>query len=144
MVPMLLQRPQAAAAQIKAIAAELARIAFDEEIEIEQPWVDFKGETHDRMIGRPVSMHAMRGISAHSNGFQTCRAIHLLQILLGSIECPGGFRFKPPYPKPSTAHPAPGRITKAGEAASGPPLGYIRPEDLLVDEAGHPLRIDRL
>jgi anaerobic selenocysteine-containing dehydrogenase len=51
------------------------------------------------MIGRPVALHAMRGISAHSNGFQTCRAIHMLQILLGSIDCPGGFRFKPPYPK---------------------------------------------
>jgi anaerobic selenocysteine-containing dehydrogenase len=51
------------------------------------------------MIGRPVSMHAMRGISAHSNGFQTCRMIHVLQILLGSIDCPGGFRYKPPYPK---------------------------------------------
>ena len=57
---------------------------------------------------------------------------------------PRGLRFKPPYPKPSTAHPAPGRITKAGEVASGPPLGYIHgPEDLLVDEAGHPLRIDK-
>ena len=132
------------AAQIKAIAAELARVAFEEEIVIDQPWTDFKGEQHDKMIGRPVSMHAMRGISAHSNGFQTCRAIHLLQILLGSIECPGGFRFKPPYPKPSTAHPAPGRITEAGKPASGPPLGYIHgPEDLLIDETGAPLRIDK-
>jgi anaerobic selenocysteine-containing dehydrogenase len=52
------------------------------------------------MIGRPVAMHAMRGISAHSNGFQTCRALHVLQILLGTVEVPGGFRFKPPYPKP--------------------------------------------
>ena len=38
------------------------------------------------MIGRPVSFHAMRGVSAHSNGFQTCRAIHLLQLLLGAID----------------------------------------------------------
>ena len=45
-------------------------------------------------------MHAMRGISAHSNGFQTCRAMHLLQCLIGAVECPGGFRFKPPFPKP--------------------------------------------
>jgi anaerobic selenocysteine-containing dehydrogenase len=64
------------------------------------------------MIGRPVSMHAMRGISAHSNGFQTCRAIHMLQILLGSIDCPGGFRYKPPYPK----QPAPGLPQAAGKA----------------------------
>ncbi len=33
--------------------------------------------------GRPVAIHAMRGISAHANGFQTCRAIHLLQLLVG-------------------------------------------------------------
>ena len=45
-------------------------------------------------------MHAMRGISAHSNGFHTCRAIHLLQMLLGSIDCPGGWRYKPPFPRP--------------------------------------------
>ena len=53
------------------------------------------------MIGRPVSMHAMRGISAHSNGFQTCRTLHLLQIILGTIDVPGGFRYKPPFPKPA-------------------------------------------
>ena len=64
------------------------------------------------MIGRPVSFHAMRGISAHSNGFQTCRALHLLQIILGTVEVPGGMRFKPPYPKPATAHPKPhGKVT---------------------------------
>ena len=33
------------------------------------------------------------------NGFHTCRILHLLQILLGSIDCPGGFRYKTPYPK---------------------------------------------
>ena len=44
-------------------------------------------------------MHAMRGISAHSNGFQACRAIHFLQVLLGSVDCPGGHLAKPPYPK---------------------------------------------
>ncbi len=74
------------AAQIHALAAELARVAFDEAIEIAQPWTDFRGERHETMIGRPVAMHAMRGISAHSNGFQTCRALHVLQILLGTVE----------------------------------------------------------
>ncbi len=52
-----------------------------------------------RCCGRPIAMHAMRGISAHTNGFHTCRAIHLLQVLLGTIDVPGGFRFKPPFPK---------------------------------------------
>ena len=84
---------------IERIAADIARVAFEEEVVIEQPWTDWVGRTHDKMIGRPVSMHAMRGISAHSNGFQTCRAIHVLQILLGSIDTPGGLRYKAPYPK---------------------------------------------
>ena len=95
------------AARIHALAAELARVAFDEAIEIDQPWTDFRGERHEKMLGRPVAMHAMRGISAHSNGFQTARALHLLQILLGTVETPCGFRFKPPYPKPPEAHPKP-------------------------------------
>ena len=132
------------ASQIKSIAYQLAQTAFEEEIVIKQKWTDWKGETHNEMRGRPVSFHAMRGISAHSNGFQTCRSIHLLQILLGSVECPGGFRFKPPYPKPSSAHPAPGRPKGAETPLSGPPLGYIHgPEDLLVEADGSPQRIDK-
>ena len=71
--------------RIKKIAAELARVAFEEEIIIDQKWTDFRGEKHEKMIGRPVSFHAMRGISAHSNGFQTCRSLHLLQILLSTF-----------------------------------------------------------
>jgi anaerobic selenocysteine-containing dehydrogenase len=89
------------AARIHALAADLAHVAFDQAIEIAQPWTDFRGDRHEKMIGRPVSFHAMRGISAHSNGFQTARALHLLQIVLGSVETPGGYRFKPPYPKPA-------------------------------------------
>ena len=71
--------------RIRQFAADLAEAAFAEEVVIDQPWTDWKGERHDKMIGRPVSMHAMRGISAHSNGFQTCRALHVLQLLLGSV-----------------------------------------------------------
>ena len=65
------------------------------------PWTDWAGRRHDKIVGRPVSMHAMRGISAHANGFQTCRTLHLLQIMLGTIDCPGGFRYKAPFPKPT-------------------------------------------
>jgi len=138
------QKTGISADQIRAIADQLAHTAFEEEIVIKRKWTDMKGETHDKIIGRPVAMHAMRGISAHSNGFQTCRAIHLLQILLGSVECPGGFRFKPTYPKPSSAHPAPGKPAGAGKPLSGPPLGYLHePEQLLVDDKGKPLRIDK-
>ena len=89
------------AATIRRIAAELAHAAFKEQITLDMPWTDWTGRRHEKMIGRPVGMHAMRGISAHSNGFQTCRMLHLLQILLGSIDCPGGFRYKAPYPKPA-------------------------------------------
>jgi len=132
------------AERIKGIAAELARVAFDEAIEIDQPWADFRGHKHDKMIGRPVSFHAMRGISAHSNGFQTCRALHVLQIILGSVEVPGGFRFKPPYPKPYTVHPKPHAGAEAGEPLAGPHLGYPRgPEDLCLDDKGSPQRIDK-
>ena len=86
-------------------------VAFDQAIELPQPWTDFRGNHHDTMPGRPVSFHAMRGISAHSNGFQTARALHLLQIVLGTVEVPGGYRFKPPYPKPVEAHPTPHFVT---------------------------------
>lgn len=129
---------------IKRLAAELAHTAFEEEIVVDQPWTDFRGMKHDKMIGRPVSFHAMRGISAHSNGFQTCRALHMLQILLGSVECPGGFRFKPPYPKPVEAHPPPHHMSEPGGTLDGPHLGYPRgPEHLALDEDGNAKRIDK-
>ncbi|MEM7169460.1 MAG: molybdopterin oxidoreductase family protein [Pseudomonadota bacterium] len=135
------------AEQIRRLAAELAQIAFEEEIVLDQPWTDWRGKRHETMIGRPVSMHAMRGISAHSNGFHTCRAIHLLQVILGSIDCPGGFRYKPPFPRPTPPGPRP--AGKLGDVAPntplpGPPLGFpMGPEDLLVDDDGQPLRIDK-
>ncbi|MEX2520315.1 MAG: molybdopterin oxidoreductase family protein [Paracoccaceae bacterium] len=132
------------AATIRRLAAELAHAAFEEEIVLDQPWTDWKGERHEKMIGRPVSFHAMRGISAHSNGFQTCRALHLLQIMLGSVEVPGGMRFKPPYPKPYEAHPPPHHKVTPGGALDGPHLGYPRgPEDLAIDEEGRAKRIDK-
>ncbi|MGH6904504.1 MAG: molybdopterin-dependent oxidoreductase, partial [Geminicoccaceae bacterium] len=135
------------AATIRRIAAEVAHAAFEQEIALPIPWTDAWGRRHERMIGRPVSMHAMRGISAHANGFHTCRALHLLQILLGTIDTPGGFRYRPPYPKPIPPGPKP--AGKAGEVApgkamAGPPLGFPSgPEDLLVEPDGTPLRIDK-
>ncbi|MEM8690412.1 MAG: molybdopterin oxidoreductase family protein [Pseudomonadota bacterium] len=132
------------AERIRAIAAELARVAFDEAFEIAQPWTDFRGEHHEKMVGRPVSFHSMRGISAHANGFQTCRALHVLQILLGTVEVPGGFRFKPPYPKPATAHPKPHCGAKPDCPLDGPHLGFVHgPEDLALKDDGTPARIDK-
>ena len=133
-----------AAETIERLAGEIAAAAFDEPVVIEQPWTDFRGRRHERMVGRPVSFHAMRGISAHSNGFQTARAIHFLQILLGAVETPGSFRFKPPYPKPAMAHPRPHAECKPGAPLAGPHLGFPRgPEDLCLDETGAPQRIDK-
>src|SRR5205085_8117165 len=77
------------AATIKRIAAELAHVAFEQAIRLPIAWTDAYGNTHDEMVGRPVAMHAMRGIAAHSNGFHTARALHVLQMLLGAIETPG-------------------------------------------------------
>ena len=98
------------------------------------------------MKGRPVSMHAMRGISAHSNGFQTCRALHVLQLLLGSVDVPGGFRFKPPYPKSVVMHPKPSghaESIKPGQPLSGARSDIRSPDDLLIDSQGQPVRIDK-
>ncbi|MEO8557451.1 MAG: molybdopterin-dependent oxidoreductase [Rhodospirillales bacterium] len=133
-------------ATIKRMAAEMAHAAFKEQIELPIEWTDWAGRKHATMIGRPVSIHAMRGISAHSNGFQTCRALHVLQMLLGAIDTPGAFRYKSPYPRacPPPIKPA-GKAEQvvAGKAMPGPPLGFpMGPEDLLVDADGTPRRID--
>ena len=133
------------AAQIERIAAEIADVAFEQEIVIEQPWVDWTGKQQDKFIGRPVSMHAMRGISAHSNGFHTCRALHVLQLLLGTIDVPGGFRYKPPFPKPIPPGQKPARATgEPNTPLPGLPLGFpSAPEDLLIEQDGSPHRIDK-
>jgi len=132
------------AKRIRAIAAELARVAFDEAFELDHAWTDFRGEKHTKMTGRPVSFHSMRGISAHANGFQTCRALHTLQIILGTVEVPGGFRFKPPYPKPATAHPKPHVGMTPGAPLNGPHLGFVHgPDDLALKDDGTPARIDK-
>ena len=132
------------AKKIRALANEIAKVAFEEEFELPIEWTDFRGEKHNSMKGRPVSFHSMRGVSAHSNGFQTCRALHMLQILLGTVEVPGGFRFKPPYPKPSSIHPKPHFKVTPNAPLDGPHLGFVHgPEDLALDENGKPVRIDK-
>ncbi len=92
-------------------------------------------------------MHGMRGISAHSNGFHTCRAIHVLQMLLGAIDTPGSWRYKSPYPRPLTPAMKPtghAHQVAPGTPMPGPPLGFpLSPEDLLVEADGTPRRIDK-
>ncbi|MFC3550580.1 molybdopterin oxidoreductase family protein [Lysobacter cavernae] len=128
---------------IRRIARELAQAAFDHAIELPIAWTDAHGREHATMTGRPVAMHAMRGISAHSNGFHTCRALHLLQLLLGAIDTPGSFRYQPPFPKPIAPPNRPGKTRQANGALDAAPLGFVHaPEDLLVDADGNPRRID--
>ncbi|GAB4191654.1 MAG: molybdopterin oxidoreductase family protein [Thalassobaculales bacterium] len=133
------------AATIRRIAGELAHAAFEQAIELPIAWTDSDGTRHQTMRGRPVSMHAMRGISAHSNGFHTCRAIHLLQLLLGSVDVPGGFRYEAPFPKPIPPGPKPGgKRVAPGQPLEGMPLGMPQgPEDLLLEADGSPRRIDK-
>jgi len=133
------------AATIRRLAAELADAAFEQAIELDIPWTDWAGRRHEKTTGRPVAMHAMRGISAHTNGFHTCRAIHVLQLLLGAVDGPGAFRMRPPFPKPIPPAQKPaGRGTAPNTPLSGMPLGFVAgPEDLLLEEDGSPIRIDK-
>jgi anaerobic selenocysteine-containing dehydrogenase len=137
-----------AAETIERIALEMAHVAFSETVELPIEWTDVWGKRHDTVVGRPVAMYAMRGIAAHSNGFHACRAIHLLQMLLGALDGPGNFRARAPYPKPIPPHQLPENnidvINAPNTPLSRPPLGFpTRPEDLVIDEFGNPLRIDK-
>ena len=129
---------------IERIALEMAAAAFDNPPQVATKWQDCFGRTHDSFVGRAVAMHAMRGVSAHSNGFQTCRAIHFLQALLGAIDSPGSHLAKPPYPKHPPAVPPPATATAPDKPLAGMPLGMpTSPADLAIDDNGEPLRIDK-
>ena len=128
---------------IRRVARELAEAAFDNSLTLPIAWTDAHGREHAQMIGRPVAMHAMRGISAHSNGFHTCRALHVLQLLLGAVDTPGSFRYQPPFPRPIPPANRPGKTLGTDGKLDALPLGFIHgPEDLLVDAKGQPRRID--
>ncbi|MGE5471965.1 MAG: molybdopterin oxidoreductase family protein [Bacteroidota bacterium] len=133
---------------IERIALEMAHVAFKETVEIDCAWTDMWGRQHDKFIGRPVAMYAMRGIAAHSNGFHTCRALHVLQMLLGALEGPGNFRARTPYPRriPVRALPEndPAVIFAPDTPLKRPINGFpTRPEDLVIDADGQPMRIDK-
>ena len=89
----------------------------------------------------------MRGLAAHSNGFQTIRSLSILMSLLGTIDRPGGFRHKAPYPRavPPNARPPKGpQAVKPDTPLDGAPLGWPEsPDDLFVDDKGLPVRIDK-
>jgi len=135
------------AERIVRLAHEMGVVARDFQIELPISWTDWWGRHHDHVIGRPVAFHAMRGLAAHSNGFQTIRALALLMSLLGTIDRPGGFRHRAPYPRavPPNARPPKGPEAIApNQPLKSPPLGWVEfPEDLSVDGNGQPLRIDK-
>ena len=43
--------------------------------------------------------------------------LHLLQMLLGAIDCPGGFRYKPPFPRPTPPRQPPGKPARSSPAS---------------------------
>ena len=76
------------AARIRALARELGTVARDHKITLPIAWTDSWGRKHDSVTGNPVAFHAMRGLAAHSNGFQTVRALAVLMSVLGTIDAP--------------------------------------------------------
>ena len=121
--------------------------ARDQKIELPIAWTDSWGQRHASVKGNPVAFHAMRGLAAHSNGFQTIRSLAILMSLLGTIDRPGGFRHKAPYPRavPPNARPPKGpQAVKPDTPLDGAPLGWPEsPDDLFVDDQGQPVRIDK-
>ena len=136
------------AARIRSLAEEMGRTALEQSFELPIAWTDSWGRKHASVRGNPVAFHAMRGLAAHSNGFHTIRALSILMTLLGTIDRPGGFLHKAPYPRGTP--PVYSRVPNGPEAVkpntplAGAPLGFpAGPEDLFVDAEGRPVRIDK-
>ena len=132
---------------IRRLAHEMGITARDEKIELPIAWTDAWGKEHDTITGNPVAFHSMRGTAAHSNGFQTIRALAILMSILGTIDRPGGFRHKAPFPRPippCAKTPKGPEGVKPNTPLGGMPLGWPSdPNDLFVDENQQPVRIDK-
>jgi anaerobic selenocysteine-containing dehydrogenase len=132
---------------IKRLAHEMGVTARDQKIELPIAWTDVWGKEHDHVSGSPVSFHAMRGLAAHSNGFHSIRNLSMLMTLLGTIDVPGGFRHKAPFPRPIPPCAKPPKSEediKPNTPLDTMVLGYpASPEDLFVDDNGEPLRLDK-
>ena len=132
---------------IRRLAHEMGITARDQRIELPIAWTDAWGREHDTVSGNPVAFHAMRGLAAHSNGFQTIRALGVLMSLLGTIDRPGGFRHKAPFPRPippCARTPNDPRAVQPNRPLDGMALGWpADPDDLFVNDDGSPVRIDK-
>ncbi|MDE2092688.1 MAG: molybdopterin oxidoreductase family protein [Burkholderiales bacterium] len=132
---------------LRRLAHEMGVTARDQRIELPIAWTDAWGNEHDTVTGNPVAFHAMRGLAAHSNGFQTVRALAILMSLLGTIDRPGGFRHKAPFPRPippCARTPNDARAVQPNQPLDGMALGWPSdPDDLFVNDDGSPVRIDK-
>ncbi|MFZ2649117.1 MAG: molybdopterin-dependent oxidoreductase, partial [Burkholderiaceae bacterium] len=132
---------------IRRLAHEMGVTARDQRIELPIAWTDSWGNEHDTVTGNPVAFHAMRGLAAHSNGFQTVRSLAILMTLLGTIDRPGGFRHKAPFPRPippCARTPNDSRAVQPNRPLDGMALGWpADPDDLFVNDDGSPVRIDK-
>ncbi|BAO43629.1 sulfite dehydrogenase subunit SoeA [Thiolapillus brandeum] len=132
---------------IRRLAYEMGVTARDQKIELPIQWRDCWGNDHDTVKGNPVAFHAMRGLAAHSNGFHSIRALGILMTLLGTIDRPGGFRHKAPFPRPIPPCPKPPKgpeDVQPETPLNGMPLGWpADPNDLFVDEEGEAVRLDK-
>jgi anaerobic selenocysteine-containing dehydrogenase len=132
---------------IRRLAHEMGITARSETIELPIAWTDAWGREHETVTGNPVAFHAMRGLAAHSNGFQTVRALSILMSILGTIDRPGGFRHKAPFPRPippCAKPPNDSRAVRPDSPLDGMPLGFpAEPDDLFVNDDGSPVRIDK-
>jgi anaerobic selenocysteine-containing dehydrogenase len=134
------------AARIRTLAGEMGEAALRQAFELPIAWTDAWGKRHPTTPARPLAFHAMRGLAAHSNGFQTVRALAVLMSVLGTIDAPGGFRHKAPYPRhivpnyrafnsPEMIHP--------NTPLNAAPLGFpANPDELALNPDGSPVRID--
>ena len=73
--------------------------------------LDRLGRPRARDDDRPAGRDARdaRHLARTPTASTPAARIHLLQMLLGTIDTPGGFRYKPPYPAPIAAGPEAGR-----------------------------------
>ncbi len=135
------------AATIRRLAYEMGITARDQTIELPIAWTDSWGREHASVTGNPVAFHAMRGLAAHSNGFHTIRTLAILMSLLGTIDRPGGFRHKAPFPRaipPLAKTPNSPDAVQPDTPLAGLALGWpASPDDLFVDGAGKAVRIDK-
>ena len=164
---------------IRRLAKEMGDTAMRKAAWVPGKWQDYLGRSFDGFVGRPVGVYIMRGVTSHSNGFQSGRDYMILLALLGAIDAPGGWRYKTPapWPIPDGAYwPAyatvvdprqrqksgvvggtalqerihnDGAVVATTVTGQSPAIGgttkpiIYTPDQLVVDENGRPLLIDR-